>query len=119
MTKGLEPEQGGRVHPAGHEQEICFHLGRPGIFTRGEVNNGSVGQNHRRQRLQVSLHQAQSSESDWREPAQGSSPEEKSTMAQLAKTIVDNAFKSLSTKPRVQNLTGGSPPREITSKLTA
>jgi len=51
--------------------------------------------------------------------AQGSSPEEKSTMAQVAKTIVDNAFKSLSTKPRVQNLTGGSPPREITSKLTA
>ena len=33
---------------------------------------------------------------------QGSSPEEKSTMAQVAKTIVDNAFKSLSTKPRVQ-----------------
>jgi len=51
--------------------------------------------------------------------AQGSSPEEKSTMAQVAKTIVDNAFQSLSTKPRVQNLTGGSPPREITSKLTA
>merc|ERR1712038_1882711 len=51
--------------------------------------------------------------------AQGSSPEEKSTMAQVAKTIVDNAFRALSTKPRVQNLTGGSPPREITSKLTA
>ena len=33
MTKGLEPEQGGRVHPAGHEQEIRFHLGRPGWST--------------------------------------------------------------------------------------
>jgi len=34
--------------------------------------------------------------------AQGSSSEEKSTMASVAETIVDNAFGSLSTKPRVQ-----------------
>ena len=33
---------------------------------------------------------------------QGSSAEEKSRMASVAETIVDNAFGSLSTKPRVQ-----------------
>jgi len=51
--------------------------------------------------------------------AQGSSAEEKSTMASVAETIVDNAFGSLSTKPRVQNLTGRSPPTEMTTKLAA
>jgi hypothetical protein len=51
--------------------------------------------------------------------SQGSSAEEKSTMASVAETILDNAFGSLSTKPRVQNLTGRNPPKEITAKLAA
>merc|ERR1712212_612013 len=51
--------------------------------------------------------------------ARGSSAEEKSTMASVAETIIDNAFGSLSTKPRVQNLTGQRPPKEMTAKLAA
>merc|ERR1711971_1050453 len=51
--------------------------------------------------------------------ARGSSAEEKSTMTSVAETIIDNAFGSLSTKPRVQNLSGQSPPKEITAKLAA
>jgi len=51
--------------------------------------------------------------------ARGSSAEEKSTMASVAENIIDNAFGSLSTKPRVQNLSGQSPPKEITAKLAA
>jgi len=51
--------------------------------------------------------------------AQGSSAEEKSTMVSVAGAIVDNAFGAVATKPRVQNLTGQRPPKEITAKLAA
>ena len=137
MPKGLELEQGGRVHPTGHKQEIRFHLGRPGwspsFLSTCSLEMPSLIPKCRDLHLKRSQQWLR-----WRKPSSTtpsslSPPSPESRCLQLVDRYQGEvtywsclsswwSFSrcwSLLWSNCWQNLTGGSPPREITSKLTA